>query len=149
MPESLKVDQSMLSGCGVLPALEPEPLRRPPSIPLSRKRRKPSERFRILNAFVDYHIKHLSRKEIAVWMVLYRDCRDGTACTSQGKIAFCGGMCPRSVRNAISALTKRGLLEIVYQGGLNRGPSIYRPVAPAVNAGEFNTIPRDTYERAH
>src|SRR5262245_27991772 len=40
------------------------------------------ERFAVLNAFVDFALAELSRAEIAVWLVLYRDTRDGTARTS-------------------------------------------------------------------
>jgi hypothetical protein len=39
-------------------------------------------RFQVLNAFVDFALADLSRAEVAVWLVLYRDTRDGTARTS-------------------------------------------------------------------
>ena len=40
---------------------------------------KAGERFAVLNAFVDFAVANLSRAEIAVWLVLFRDTRDGTA----------------------------------------------------------------------
>ena len=46
-----------------------------------------SDRFRTLNAFVDCTIADLSRAELAVWLVLYRDARDGGSRTAQTDIA--------------------------------------------------------------
>ncbi len=52
---------------------------------------------------------------------------DGIARTSQADIARRGGSVARTVRNAIKGLERRGLLKVVHRGGLNRGPSVYRP----------------------
>jgi DNA-binding IscR family transcriptional regulator len=68
----------------------------------------------------------LSRSEIAVWLVLYRDTRDGTVRTSQENIAKRSGTSVRHVRKAITSLTAAGLVTVVFQGGLNRGPSRFR-----------------------
>lgn len=48
-------------------------------------RRKTADRFRVLNAFVDFTLAELTRNEIAVWLVLYRDTRDGMARTSHAE----------------------------------------------------------------
>ena len=40
---------------------------------------KAGERFAVLNNFIDFTLADLTRGEIAVWLVLYRDTRDGTA----------------------------------------------------------------------
>ena len=90
------------------------------------KRKATGDRFRILNAFVDGTLAELSRSEIAVWLVLFRDVRDGTARTSQANLAKRTGTSVRHVKKAVAGLTAAGLLTVVYQGGLNRGPSRFR-----------------------
>ena len=102
------------------------------------KGRKPShkatrDRFAVLNEFVDLSLQGLTKAEIGTWIVLYRDTRNGTAKTSQAYIAKRLGVSSRSVRNAISKLAALGLLVVVYQGGLNKGLSVYR-VASLRNA---------------
>jgi hypothetical protein len=94
-------------------------------------RRKPlngkvGDRFGVLNAFVDVSMRKLNRGEIAVWLVLFRDTRDGIAQTSQADIARRCGISDRTVRRAIERLVKHGLLTLAYQGGPNRGASKYR-----------------------
>jgi DNA-binding MarR family transcriptional regulator len=89
-------------------------------------RRKAGGRFAVLNAFVDFSLASLPRSDIAVWMVLYRDTKDGTARTSQTDIARRAGIGRRTAVRAISRLEKRRLLVKVHQGGLNRGTSSYR-----------------------
>ena len=68
----------------------------------------------------------LSKAELATWLCLYRDTRNGTACTSQADIARRSGLSVRSVKYAVKRLLDVGLLERVFRGGLNRGPSRYR-----------------------
>lgn len=90
------------------------------------KRKAATDRFGVLNAFVDCSLAGLSRSEIAVWLVLYRDTRDGTVRTSQENIAKRAGTSLRHVKKAIAGLKAAGLLSVVFQGGLNKGPSRYR-----------------------
>ena len=78
-----------------------------------------------MNNFVDVTMKRLSRNEIAVWFVLFRDCRDGIARTSQTDIANRAGASTRTVRRVIKKLEQLGLLKIVYHGGLPRRLSKY------------------------
>jgi len=57
-----------------------------------RRRPKPSTgqapgRFQTLNAFVDGTLRGLSRSEMAAWLVLYRDTREGIARTSLADMA--------------------------------------------------------------
>jgi DNA-binding MarR family transcriptional regulator len=80
----------------------------------------------VLNAFVDFALGDLSRSEIAVWFVLYRDTRDGTARTSYADLARRAGCNRRNVGRAISRLERLGLLKVVHRGGLRRGVSRYR-----------------------
>ena len=71
----------ILAGADVLPpmnaagrASEPGQGEKPKR---KRNRRKTSDRFRVLNAFVDFTAGTLTRSEILVWLVLFRDARDG------------------------------------------------------------------------
>lgn len=127
--------QPILTGCETLPPMEsaPEPLQTPNDSRRSngkpKNKRTTSDRFGVLNGFVDCSMAGLSRCELATWLVLYRDTRNGTATTSQADIARRAGLSDRAVRGGITKLRKLGLLEIVFQGGLNRGPSRYRVVS--------------------
>jgi hypothetical protein len=112
---------------------------RQPAVRGPRRRPKPSTgqapgRFQTLNTFVDGTLRGLNRSDMAAWLVLYRDCRDGIARTSLADMARRGGMDVRTASRAIRRLRKRGLVEVVRTGGLNRGPSTYR-VNPVPKAG--------------
>ena len=87
---------------------------------------KARERFAVLNAFVDFALAAMSRREIAVWLVLYRDTKDGTARTSYDDLARRTGLNRRNVGRAVRQLEARGLVKIVHRGGLGRGVSRYR-----------------------
>jgi hypothetical protein len=89
-------------------------------------KRKAGERFAVLNAFVDFALAELSRAEIAVWLTLYRDTREGTARTSYDDLARRAGCDRRNVGRALRRLEGRGLLKVVHRGGLRRGVSRYR-----------------------
>jgi DNA-binding transcriptional ArsR family regulator len=87
---------------------------------------KTGERFAVLNALVDFALADLTRAEIALWLVLYRDTRDGTARTSYDDLARRAGLNRRNVGRAIRRLEGRGLVAVVRRGGLRRGASRYR-----------------------
>lgn len=89
-------------------------------------KRTAAGRFRTLNAFVDFTLADLGRAEIAVWLVLFRDSRDGFARTGQTDIANRAGIGRRTVYNAIRRLEQFGLLSVVRRGRLGAGPSTYR-----------------------
>jgi hypothetical protein len=118
----------ILDGCAVLPPMDPP--RETPSRcragKASKPKGKPGDRFAVLNAFVDFALSALSRRDIAVWLVLYRDTRDGTARTSYDDLARRAGLNRRNVARAVRRLEQLGLLKVVYRGGLRRGPSRYR-----------------------
>jgi len=104
------------------------PTRRTPSVNDGSKpaRKATGKRFEVLNSFVDETLSTLCRGDVAVWLVLYRDTRDGTARTAQSDLSRRSGLSVRGVVKALRRLEKRGLLKVVYQGGLNRGMSRYR-----------------------
>jgi hypothetical protein len=83
-------------------------------------------RFGVLNRFVDCTMRRLSKNDLAVWMVLYRDTRDGVARTFESDIARRGGMSPRTVVRAVQRLVDAGLLEVLHRGSPRGGPSTYR-----------------------
>jgi hypothetical protein len=118
----------VLRGASMLPPMQNP--KRPQNTERPKRNRKGNadtgNRFAVLNAFVDSTLATLSRSELAVWLVLYRDTRDGTVRTAQTDIARRAGVSVRSVKTAIAKLTAAGLLTVVYRGGLNRGPSRYR-----------------------
>src|SRR5262245_47422974 len=84
------------------------------------------ERFKVINAFADCTLAELSRVEIAVWLLLWRDTRDGTARTAYDDLARRAGCNRRNVGRAIRRLEQLGLVQVVHRGGLGRGPSRYR-----------------------
>jgi hypothetical protein len=92
----------------------------------SKAKGKAKGRFCDINTFADFSLACLDRAEIAVWLLLWRDSRDGTARTSQTDLARRAGVNDRSVRRAIVSLERKGLLTVVYRGGLHRGLSVYR-----------------------
>lgn len=98
-----------------------------PATPPKRKpKRSASGRFSAINAFVDVGLRDLSRSELATWLVLWRDERDGVSRTSAGAIAQKAGISRRSVVSAMATLRRRGMLVQKHRGGLNRGSSVYR-----------------------
>ena len=119
---------------GIIPVgQEPPPMepatprtRRPDAGQQGKAKGKAGERFAVLNRFVDFTLADLSRAEIAVWLILYRDTREGTARTAYDDLARRAGCNRRSVCRAVHRLETLGLLKIVHRGGLGRGPSRYR-----------------------
>jgi AraC-like DNA-binding protein len=88
-----------------------------------------AQRFKVLNTFIDFTMRELGRAALAVWLVLYRDTKDGIAQTSQADIARRAGLSERHVRRVVSRLVRVGLLVLVHRGGLRHGPSKYRVMA--------------------
>src|SRR5688572_5884993 len=81
--------------------------------------RRGTDRFGEVNGFVDFTLAGLTRAEIAVWFVLWRDTKPiGTAATSQADLGRRAGCDPRTVRRAIRVLEARGLLKVVRKGRL-------------------------------
>lgn len=95
--------------------------------------RKPgrSERFAVLNTFVDFVLAGLTGAEVKVWLILFRDTKaaTGTARTGQADIGRRAGIGLRTVGRALVKLQSKGMLRIVRRGRLNVGPSTYRVLA--------------------
>ena len=122
---------NVLPGCKTLPPMEP-PRPRTASTANSKAGNKPKrtagagDRFATINAFVDFTLGELTRNETAVWLVLWRDTKDGTARTAQTDIARRAGINRRTVIRILGKLESTGLLRIVHRGGFNRGMNVYR-----------------------
>jgi predicted transcriptional regulator len=114
-----------LHGLDVLPPLEPSEAAAGPR--RERKGSAPSQgRFECLNNFVDFTLGSLTRAEIAVWMVLYRDARNGIATASIRDLADRAGCNKSSASRAVQMLVEKGLLKVVKQGGWKSGSSRYQ-----------------------
>ncbi|QDS98142.1 transcriptional regulator [Adhaeretor mobilis] len=125
-----KLDLPKLDGCRVLPPIDDgnRQATEPPTPKAKRNRKQTAGRFATLNQFIDETLATLCRGDIAVWMILYRDTRNGTARTARTDIAKRAGLSLRGVGKVLRRLEKQGLLKQVYRGGLNRGPSRYRVI---------------------
>jgi len=88
-------------------------------------KRKAVGRFRVLNSFVDFTLAELSRAEIAVWLILYRDTREGEAQTAMADLARRAGCSRRAVVSAVQRLESLGLLKVVRRGVFRCGASVY------------------------
>lgn len=120
-------EPQILPGCEVLPPENaPEPSRNGKASGKKTTRKEAALRFTVLNAFVDFTLAELCRGDLAVWLILFRDTRDGSAAPSQERIAERAGMSARSVRRSIERLRRRGLVKVPYRGGFNRGTSTYQ-----------------------
>jgi len=96
-----------------------------------------ASRWPTLNSFVDVAMGDLSRAELAVWLVLFRDVRDGTARTGMTDIARRAGCHRGSVVRAVQSLQARGLIRLVRRGRKNGGTSVYAVCGvPAVAPGQ-------------
>ena len=89
-------------------------------------RRETADRFAVLNAFVDAGMVGLSRVEMGTWFVLYRDTREGIACTSMKSISDRIGCSKQAVVNAVKRLRDCGMLARIFKGSNLRGASKYR-----------------------
>jgi hypothetical protein len=97
---------------------------RPPSPDRGRSR---SERFAVLNAFIDFALADLTSAQAKVWLILFRDTkRTGLARTGQADIARRAGLKVRMVRYALRSLEVQGMVDVVRRGRLSGGPSVYR-----------------------
>jgi hypothetical protein len=81
------------------------------------RRRYTLDRFHVLNEFVDHGVADLSRSEIAVYLILFRDTKPtGLARTSLTEFARRGGMSERQASRALGLLIKRNVVHIIRRG---------------------------------
>lgn len=109
------------------PEAEPDAASRPKT--RQKRRQASSGRFESINIFVDEVMAGLSRAEALVWLALWRDTRNGRACTSYLRLAHRLGANRATVYRAIKRLKAKGLIRVVRKGGIGRGPSVYQITA--------------------
>lgn len=110
------------SGASMLP-----PMNETTSTPKPAKRSRAKGRFGEINAFIDATLAELTRAEISVWLILWRDCKpNGLARTSQTDLARRGGMTTKTVKRAVRTLKAKGLIRVVRKGNAFAGSSAYR-----------------------
>ena len=88
-------------------------------------KRRSQRRFEEFNSFVDATMGDLLQSELLVWLVLFRDARDGVARTSRVDIARRAKVSEKTVTRAIASLIKRKLVQLLFRGGINKGVSRY------------------------
>lgn len=93
---------------------------------ISGRRRLRRDRFESVNAFVDVALRHLGGADAKVWLVIWRDTRQGVASVSNKELGLRAGHDERTVRRSVRTLVRSGWLEVVKRGGINRGASVYR-----------------------
>ena len=113
-----------IAGCEVLSPMEPSGPTARNGKPKNKK--LSAQRFETLNNFVDFTAAALSRSEVLVWLILYRDTRNGIAKVSQADIARRGGMNARSVRRALEKLESSALVTVAKRGGFRQGATAYQ-----------------------
>jgi hypothetical protein len=103
-----------------------DPSKPEPKIPQKKPPKREGNRWNDLNQFIDISLRDLNRRQLAVWLILFRDARKGIATTSQTDIARRSGLQRPTVSTTIGELEQLGLIQTIHQGGLNRGMSRYR-----------------------
>lgn len=92
----------------------------------SERKAPDASRFATLNAFVDHTMRHLSPVASAVWMKLFRDCRDGRVTASNRDLSHCTGCSLRAVTTAVQRLREAGLIEVTRLSRHRGEPSHYK-----------------------
>lgn len=108
----------------------------PRVLPLRRGNRRRRDRFASVNAFVDVAMRDLGGADAKVWLVIWRDTRDGTASVSNKELGLRSGHDERTVRRAVRTLVAKGWLEVVKRGGIGRGASVYRVLVGSTTGQE-------------
>jgi len=120
----------VLRGCRTLPKmvddLPPKAVPKRETSETKKPAKHAGDRFGALNRFVDCTMRDLTPSERVVWLVLFRDVRDGVVTAAQTHIATRSGLTQSTVSLAIKRLIERGLVKTIRQGGFRRGLSTYR-----------------------
>lgn len=84
------------------------------------------DRWAAYNGFVDHTLRELSEAELRVWLILFRDVRDGLARAGMTDIARRAGLSRRGVIKAVAGLKHLRLIEVVVRGSVNGSTNAYR-----------------------
>lgn len=88
------------------------------------------DRWAMLNSVADVAIRDLTGAETKIWLILFRDVRNGLARTSMADIARRAGLEPRSAKRAMRSLEARRLVKIVAHGTIDGKPNTYQLKMP-------------------
>ena len=88
--------------------------------------KRDANRWHELNNFVDITMRDLKPRQMAVWLTLFRDSRNGVASVSQVYIGERCGLRRPTVSTTIKELEVLGLVTTIHTGGVGRGVSRYR-----------------------
>jgi hypothetical protein len=94
--------------------------------PYSKPTKRDANRWHDLNQFVDITMRDLKPRQVAVWLTLFRDSRNGVASVSQVYLGERCGLQRPTVSTAIKELEALGLVTTIHTGGVGRGVSKYR-----------------------
>lgn len=97
-----------------------------PKTPHKKPTKRDGNRWNELNQFIDVTMRDLSPRQVAVWLTLFRDSRNGVASVSQVYIAERCGLRRPTVSTTISELEALGMVTTIHAGGVGRGVSKYR-----------------------
>ena len=100
--------------------------RREPKGPAKQGKAAASSRFNVLNTLVDATLAHLSRNEIACWLVLFRDTHGRDASTGLADLARRAGCSRRTAIRTLQRLQAAGLVRRLKRGSASAGVSRYR-----------------------
>jgi DNA-binding transcriptional ArsR family regulator len=119
-------DARPLSGCDVIrPPSAPRPSHAAAKKPVSAVVKK----VLAANRFLDKHARTLTSAAVVVWVMLWRDERDGVARTAITDLARRAGVSEATIKRALRALRAGGHLRELRRGYPTRGPTVYRVVA--------------------
>lgn len=123
-------NQSAATEKGTDPRLRRSGLRRPGGTGLHGSGEGTGNRFKVLNTFVDHTMAGIPGRDALAWLVLYRDTKpDGLARASVAHIARRMGCSRSTAKRSLSRLKALRLVEVVQQGGKDKGPNTYRVFA--------------------
>ena len=88
--------------------------------------KRDANRWHELNNFIDITMRDLKPRQVAVWLTLFRDSRNGVASVSQVYIGERCGLRRPTVSTSIKELEALGLVTTIHTGGVGRGVSKYR-----------------------
>lgn len=94
--------------------------------PAPKASRKSPDRWAALNALVDVQLRELTAAETAVWLILFRDVRNGVARTGMSDIAARAGITRRGVVKAMKGLRDKQLVDVIKRGNVAGIPNTYR-----------------------
>ena len=89
----------------------------------------------VLAAYVGHGMQRVSPPASCVWLVLFRNSRDGEVTISREKIANITGLSGRYVGRKLRELESAGMLRVEVRGRKNSGPSRYRLLTISTGQG--------------